>query len=589
MILRWPCLTFCFTLLVATSSQAINIVSGPTFTPATNAPLAGALQLTTDTESRISVSVLDGSGEPWTLDFYDFSTNHVIPLLGFKPGRTNMITVSVFDKQRNELTADQPLQFVTTPLPKDFPNLVLLQSDPSRMEPGYTLFRAALNNNSKGYEMIVDSAGEVVWYTPISTLLDIRQLPNGDLFYFYTTNFVEMNMLGQRVQTWNVPPSLLINLHDGVPTDHGTILYLSDASAVVPNYPTSTSNSNAPTTTANNVVYQRAVEISATNSALLNNWSIINMLQPNRITYLTTLGPSVWDSEHGNAIIEDPSDNSIIVSLRHQNAVVKFSRATGQPVWIMGPHENWGAAWQPYLLTPVGSPFEWHYGQHAPVLTAQGTLMIYDDGNFRAEPFAPGVADSSNYSRAVEYQIDPSTMEVSQVWEYGSATPQVLYTDKVGSAEPMPQTGNVLIDFGSVKYVNGVPPSAFGANATMARIQEVTHDTAPELVWDLSVTEYDNTNVTFHDCFVYRSYRIPDLYPHLPTPVADLTVTYGGASALLQFSADPTRTYTVQASSDLSQWQDLGHASPQAQPGDYEFQDVDAPQYTARYYRVLTE
>lgn len=587
MIPRWSCLAFSFTLLVATSSQAITILSGPTFTPATNAPLAGALQLTTDTESRISVAIQDGE-EPWTRDFYDFSTNHVIPLLGFKPGRTNTITVTVIDKQRNKVTADGPLEFVTSALPLDFPNLVLLQSDPSRLEPGYTLFRAAFNSNTKGYEIIVDSSGEVVWYTPVPTLLDIRQLANGDLFYFYTTNFIEMNMLGQRVQTWNVPTNLLINLHDGVPTDHGTILYLSDASAVVSNYPTSTTVSNATTRTATNVVYQRALEISATNSALLNNWSIINMLQPNRITYLTSLGPPVWDSEHGNAIIEDPTDNSIIVSLRHQNAVVKFSRATGQLIWLLGPHENWGAPWQPYLLTPVGTPFEWHYGQHSPVLTPQGTLMLYDDGNYRAEPFDAPVADASNYSRAVEYQINQDSMEVTQVWEYGSEAPERLYTDKVGSAAPMPQTSNVLIDFGSVKYVNGSPPSTFGATATMARIQEVTHESPPLLVWDLSVTEYDNTNVAFHDCFVYRSYRIPDLYGHLPMPVADLSVSFGGPSALLEFSADPTRTYTVQASSDLLQWQDLGPASSSGQPGNYAFEDANAAQYGARYYRVIT-
>jgi arylsulfate sulfotransferase len=589
MIRRWPCLAFCLASIVATSTKAISILNGPTFTPATNAPLAGALQLTTDENSRVSVSVDDSnSGEPWSQDFYDFSTNHVIPLLGFKPGRTNLITVTVIDKNRNQVTADS-LQFVTPSLPLDFPNLVLLQSDPARVEPGYTLFRAALNNNRKGYEIIVDSSGEVVWYSPVAIYsLDIRQLANGDLFYFSATNFVEMSMLGQTVRTWKVPTNLQIDQHDGVPTDHGTILYLSDASTVVNNYPTSTTVSNAPTTTANNVVYQRAVEISATNFALLNNWSIINMLQSNRITYLTTLGPPTWDSEHGNAIIEDPTDNSIIVSLRHQNAVIKFYRTSGQLAWIMGPHENWGTAWQPYLLNPVGSPFEWHYGQHTPVLTAQGTIMLYDDGNYRAEPFARAVADTNNYSRAVEYQVTPDGMEISQVWEYGSQTPERFYTDKVGSAEPLPKTGNVLIDFGSVKYINGVAPSAFGPNATMARIQEVTHDTPAELVWDLSVTEYDNTNTVYHDCFVYRSYRMPDLYPHAAAPVEDLTMHYSGGSPILEFSADPTRTYTVQASSDLAQWQDLGPASSQAQPGEYEFEHMDADQYTARFYRVVT-
>src|SRR5664280_2452214 len=117
-------------------------------------------------------------------------------------------------------------------------------------------------------------------------------------------------------------------------------------------------------------------------------WTPINLLDPRRISYLIVSSSGSWDSEHSNAVIEDPSDNSLIVSMCMQNAVVKFSRATGQLRWILGPPANWGAAWQPYLLKPVGTPFVWQYGQHAPVLTPQGTLLMFDNGNFRASPFA---------------------------------------------------------------------------------------------------------------------------------------------------------------------------------------------------------
>ncbi len=141
-------------------------------------------------------------------------------------------------------------------------------------------------------------------------------------------------------------------------------------------------------------------------------------------------------------MIEDPSDDSLIVSLRDQNAVIKISRDTGQLRWILGPPDNWGPAWQPYLLTPVGDPFFWQYGQHAAVITPSGTLMLFDDGNFRASPFATSVTDSNNYSRAVEYSINEDTMEVSQVWDYGRTNvAQRLYSDHEGNAEPEPPHG----------------------------------------------------------------------------------------------------------------------------------------------------
>ncbi|MCX6902338.1 MAG: aryl-sulfate sulfotransferase, partial [Verrucomicrobia bacterium] len=326
-------------------------------------------------------------------------------------------------------------------------------------------------------------------------------------------------------------------VHDGVPTDHGTILYLSASSRVVTNFPTSSTNPNAPLLTAS-VEYDRVIELSATNGTVLNTWSLIDMLQPTRIDYLTFVSRNAngWDGEHVNALLEDPSDNSIIVSLRNQDAVIKFSRATGKLKWILGPHENWGAQFQPYLLTPVGGPFQWNYAQHGPMLTPQGTLVLYDNGNFRASPFAASVPDASNYSRAVEFQISQDTMTVTQVWQYGSQTNGRLYTPSVGNADWLPQRGNVLATFGNVTYVNGVSPSRYSTNASLVRIIEATHDPVPQVVFDLAVFDYANTNST------YRGYCLP---------VADLTVMWKNEIPSLDFSADPARTYVVEASTDM--------------------------------------
>src|ERR1700733_1242665 len=76
-------------LMIATApcSHALTVLTGPTFTPATSAPLAGVLALTTDTASQVSVSVNDGIGT-WERDFFDYGTNHSITLLGCKPNRT---------------------------------------------------------------------------------------------------------------------------------------------------------------------------------------------------------------------------------------------------------------------------------------------------------------------------------------------------------------------------------------------------------------------------------------------------------------------------------------------------------------------
>ncbi len=580
-------------LVFSPRCPAVTIVSGPTFTPATNAPLAGLLQLTTDVDSRVSVLVSDGTNL-WERDFYDFATTHSVPLLGFEAGRTNLIQVTVYDKYRTPCTASQLLTFVTGHLPTNFPPSVVLTCQPDQMEPGYTFFMIRNLNANLGYIVIMDNSGNVVWYSPLPNFndLDVRPLDNGDVFIpGYQNQFSELNMLGQTVKTWTPPTAYHINPHEGFPTDHGTILYVSDVSRLVTNLPTS-AVSNAPVKTEN-VDDNPVVEISATNAALLNAWSPLNMLDPTRISYLTyTEGsgsPYGVDTEHGNAVLEDTNDNSLVESLRNQNAVFKFSR-TGQLKWILGPPADWSTNLQPYLLTPVGTPFDWNYGQHAPELTPQGTWLVYNDNNYQASPFDAIVPDSENYSSAIEFNINETNLEVSEVWNSSWQTNQDrLFTPFVGRVQWLPQTRNVLVTFGAVSYINGMHPSSYSTNATMVRLIEYTHDPVPQVVFDISFLNFSNTNSSDKGYFTYRAYQIPDLYPHPANPVTDLALSNATNTSCLQFSADPTRTYVVQASTDLANWTTIGPALEEGGVGDFEFYDLDASQYQARFYRVLTQ
>ena len=567
---------------------ALSIMDGPTFTPAKNAPLAGWLRLTTDEPSRVSVTVTEG-GRTWDRDFHDFATVHAIPLFGFRPGRISLIMVRVLDRHRQVVEWSKELRFVADPLPETFPEFVLRRSDPARMEPGYTLFRVEIANNRYAYVVIVDARGEVVWYATTPSTADVRQLPNGNLFMPATNRFVELNLLGDEVRSWVAPPGLPINNHDGVPTDHGTILYLSDATETVTNYPTTLVRGSTPLDRAT-IYYQKVVELDATNSLPFHVWSPVDWLDPRRTAYLIRSDATGWDSEHSNAILEDPSDDSLIVSIRHQHAVVKFDRATGKPRWILGPHEGWGAEWQPYLLTPVGAPFGWQYAQHAPVITPQGTVMLYDNGNDRAMPWDTRVEDPLNYSRAVEYRIDEQAMAVEQVWDYGRTNAELrLYTPWEGSAAPLPNTGNVLITFPAVAYENGNPPSSYGPLATMTRIKEVARDEDAAVVFDLAISMYRRVDYAGKECSVYRAQRIPDLYGHPARPVGDLTVFRRDGVPVLEFSADPVRAYVIESSVDLVDWKEAGTPVHDAEnPGNFEFLDTAQPDGADRYYRVVT-
>lgn len=581
----------CSVLLLAASAPAITLSSGPTFTPATNAPLAGSLVFSTDVPTRLAVSVTNPQGS-WTRSFPGYSVSHSLVLAGFKPATTNLISVILYDASQNSYNYPTPVVFTTPALPADFPHGTMVSSDPARMEPGYTLFVIQNRTAKTAYLTMLDSSGEVIWYSPAPAVadVDVRQLPNGDLFLQEPTplnQFREIDLLGQTVHTWTAPAQYPVDNHEGLVTDHGTILYLSNVGVTVTNFPSNTTNSQAPRVTAT-IDDNPIVEISVTNGALLHAWSPITMLDPTRVTYLTYSYKSSYgvDNEHANAIIEDPSDNSIIVSLRTQNAVFKFLRSTGQVKWILGSHTNWSAPFQQYLLQPQGSPFAWSYGQHAPELTPNHTLLVYDDGNFRADPFDPPVPDQANYSRAVEYSIDETSMTVSQVWDSSQAPGDHLYTFAVGDADSLPKTQNILATHGLVSYVNGASPSAANTNATMVRIREYTHAAIPEVVFDVSFFDPSNTASSYLGYLCYRSDRIPDFYAHPVLPVPDLALSTLSDGALLQFSGDPFRSYTVEASADLSKWQTIGSPVVTAS-GTCQFQDT-TPGATARFYRIAT-
>ena len=108
---------------------------------------------------------------------------------------------------------------------------------------------------------------------------------------------------------------------------------------------------------------------------------------------------------HANAIVYDARDDSYIVSGRHQDAVFKFARETGELIWILGPPDNWKEPWSAKRLQPIGD-LQWQYREHGPVLTGDGTLLMYDNGGGRAGAYMDQLPLEERYSRAVEYAID---------------------------------------------------------------------------------------------------------------------------------------------------------------------------------------
>jgi hypothetical protein len=109
-----------------------------------------------------------------------------------------------------------------------------------------------------------------------------------------------------------------------------------------------------------------------------------------------------------------------------------------------------------------------------------------------------------NFSRAVEYAIDPALMTVTQVWEWGGAKDEFFFSAALGDADWLPVTGNVLVTDGF--RVNPGPPIR-----RFARLVEVTRTDPAEKVFEVVLR--DPSGQPGVGWRVYRSERLPSLYP----------------------------------------------------------------------------
>jgi hypothetical protein len=527
-MVRKLCLLFCLLASVSVSAGQIQPYK-PQFTvfpsirknPNPSVPLAFIVDFETNRPVRAQIYLSDDRTTQLVAETGFDSNRLSLPVIGLRPSTTYRLTFDIRDAFSSVLPFPEGLEFRTDPLPAGFPSIAATVSDPELMEPGITLFN--LTQLSTSMCVAVNERGEVIWFYRHSLpgLTDIKRLSNGHLIFTDAQGVSEIDMLGNVYRRWNSAnidrnasafgtPLYIDNLHHEIyETKRGTFLTLATEVREFSDYPTSETDFEAPTAPAN-VVGDVVIDFDQ-DGRILQRWSLFDTLDPYRIGYDSLTG--IWnqtytwitdgtrDWAHANAVIEDASDDSIIVSVRHQDAIIKIDRQTGHMKWILGTPDGWGPSWTPYLLTPVGT-LQWPYHQHAPMITPQGTILLFDNGNKRHRPTEH--LPDRDYSRAVEYAIDEQTMQVSQVWSYGDHGEDNFYSSALGDANLLPLKQNVLITDG-FRFTDGIPDSRW------ARILEVTHTTPARRVFELIVRDAPGSN--YAGWRIYRAQRLSSLYP----------------------------------------------------------------------------
>ena len=274
--------------------------------------------------------------------------------------------------------------------------------------------------------------------------------------------------------------------HDVEPLPNGHWLALANTTRVLSSTTQPPLNNAPPTTVLGDVI----VDLDQ-NMQPVWAWNVFNHLDPNR----QPMGFPDWT--HTNAVVYSKDDGNILVSMRHQNWILKVNYADGTGdgsiIWHLGEGGD-------FTLEGGTDPTDWQYAQHDPSFFSKNTtgvfsLGVMDNGNDRI--FPAGVTCGSSgappcfYSTVPVWQIDEAAKTATLTFH--QILPPNLYNNFGGNAEQV-ANGNVEYDLCGL----GV-----GTSAANSAVYEVTQESSPQTVWSMQVT----------GTYLYRAFRIPSLYP----------------------------------------------------------------------------
>ncbi len=348
----------------------------------------------------------------------------------------------------------------------------------------------ALEWNFEPQNFIIDTKGEVRWFMLSGPIYDItnmykagvmmgfKQNDDGAMSWGHGQRYVKYDILGREIFNRLLPQGYNDFSHSMDNSPNG-------------NYFIRVASANQKRLDGKNVRTVRDVVIEVDqNGVVLDEWKLYDILDPYRDVNMKVLdqgavclnidaaaaGTTLSAEElakqdtsdkfgdivgsgpgrnwaHVNSVDHDAEDDSIILSSRHQSAMIKVGRDK-KVKWILGSPEGWSDKFKPYLLQPVDSKgnkivcedkgskcpgylnpeggFDWTWTQHTAFKVdakSKGDILYlaaFDNGDSRGmeQPAMP----SMKYSRAVVYKVDQKKMTVEQVWEYGKQRGSAWYS-----------------------------------------------------------------------------------------------------------------------------------------------------------------
>lgn len=389
-------------------------------------------------EGRDSLTTVHGEGE--------LGTDHYVPIYGLYADKENKVIIELNGKVKEIVIKTEPVETLTEPVE-------IYAPDRDKLTNEFYFF----SPSGKGtLPSAYDVNGDIRWYLTDKLSWDISRLDNGRLLLsterlinspYYNTGLYEIDLLGKIYNEYSLPGGYH---HDFYELESGNLIAASD------------DFSNYIQCTVEDIV----VEIDRKTGDVIKTWDLKEILPKYDGK---SQNWSDYDWFHNNSVWHDKEENVIILSGRHQDAVIAIDYDSGELQWIIGDPTNWREAYQKYFFTPVGEDFEWQWSQHAAEVTPEGYIFLLDNGNNKSKIKEEYVPAEESYTRGVMYDINTENMTIEQVWQYGKERGHEFYSPYISDVDYIDKD-HYIVHSGGIVYVDGKisnRPAGFDKNVEL--------------------------------------------------------------------------------------------------------------------------
>lgn len=398
--------------------------------PYKSSPLTALILFETKNDVTPKVTVVGKDNNTTITHTFQNTTKHYLSIYGLYPDYENKVIIEYKEKGKQ---IKKEVTIKTDKLPDDFPLPTSVNSKKEELGTEFYFYTPS----SKGYSCAYDMNGDVRWYLTHYAIWDNTRLKNGNMLVsterlintpYYMTGLYEIDMFGKIYKEYSLPGGYH---HDYYEMPNGNLLVATDD--FDNKYGT---------------VEDYIVELDRKNGKIVNKIDLKNIL---KMTDGKSENWTSYDWFHNNSVWYDEKTNSITLSGRHQDAVINIDYNTKKLNWIIGDSKNWSKDYQKYFFKKVGENFEWQWSQHAAMITKEGYVFLFDNGNNKSKIKDNYVPADKSYSRGVMYKINKKNMTIEQIWEYGKERSSDFYSPYISDVDYLGKNHYIVHSGGIVK------------------------------------------------------------------------------------------------------------------------------------------